>query len=556
MSAELAVPVPVEVDESGEAAPTDQHAASRRRDYALFALAMAVPVALFTWRALRAPINFDGGMNLQVAESLAHGDGYTRFYDELLPFPHEVQTNGPFMYTAALSIRVLGENQLAYQLPNLLAVAGLSAAVFLLLRDHPVLRVVGPTLTLLTAPTIAVYGLGALGEVPMTAFVLASVVALTAAVRTPERAPRWVFAAALAFGAALATKTFAQGAALAFAFGLGCVLVAAPTGRIRAQALAATGGVVLVPALRELHRLVGLESVDGWRAWWTEEGSFISRQSGLESEDRGGPAQTFLDHMDTLSGLVDFPDELLLGVLFLPLLAVAAVFLWQWRARGLRPTLSDPAMVALLVVAVMAASYLGWWLLLVPDRKAWIRRILPGLLALDVVYLLLVPWAVRAGRAAWRRWRDGSAGVAARWVPAAGLVAVLVLFLVTALPYGAGKVAANGGDLIEGEPEWLDATRAAAAYVEAHDEQRFYGDEWWSAPVVSLVSGVDFYNLGDSDFCALDPARDRLVWDYDAKTRLRPEPWTRDGRLVFKEVAAFGEHVSIYAVGPAPERCS
>ena len=43
------------------------------------AVATLAPVALFTWRAMRAPINFDGGMNLQVAERLAQGDGYTRF---------------------------------------------------------------------------------------------------------------------------------------------------------------------------------------------------------------------------------------------------------------------------------------------------------------------------------------------------------------------------------------------------------------------------------------------------------------------------------------------
>jgi hypothetical protein len=108
---------------------------------------------------------------------------------------------------------------------------------------------------------------------------------------------------------------------------------------------------------------------------------------------------------------------------------------------------------------------------------------------------------------------------------------------------------------VEGEPEWLDTTRDAAAYVVAHDEQRFYGDEWWSAPVVSLVSGTDLRNLGDTAFRTRDPARDRLVWDYDAKARLRSEPWTRSGKLVFDEVATFGPYVSIYAVGPAPGRC-
>jgi hypothetical protein len=521
-----------------------------------FAVAVLAPVALFTWRAMRAPINFDGGMNLQVAERLAQGDGYTRFYDELLTFPHEVQTNGPFMYAAASSIKVFGANQLGYQFTNLIFIAALAGVVFYLLRSHAVLRVVGPLLVLLALPRIAVYGLGGLGEIPMTALVLGAVLGLTEAVRSPGHAPRWAFGAFVAFGAALATKTFAQGAVVGLTVGLLCVLLAVPTERLRWKVVLATSGALVAPAIREVHRLLSLGSVGQYRAWWAEERSFISTQSGLDQTDGNAPTETFLDHMHTLSELVDFPAELLLAFLFLPLVAVGGLILLHWREQGLRRTLTDPTMAVLLMVAGIAASYIVWWMLMVPVNKLWIRRITPGLLAIHLLYLLLVPQLVRAVRAARRRFRDDRAPQRARWIRAAAAAAGLVLVSLAVLPYVGGKVNVNTRALAAGEPRWLDATRGAAAYVRDHGEQRFYGDEWWSAPVVSLTSGTDFYNLGDADFCSLDPARDRLVWDYDAKTILRPEPWTRSGSLAFDEVARFGEYVTIYAVGPAPGYCA
>jgi hypothetical protein len=414
---------------ASERAGRSDEARSRRLAAALVACSVLVPLALFTWRALHAPINFDGGMNLQVAESIVRGDGYSRFYDEELLFPHEVQTNGPFMYLAVLAIEVLGTTQLAYQLANLVFVAGLLAVVaFVLRRESLPVRVAGPGLVLLAAPMVSVYGLGGLGEVPMTFFILCAVAGLVEAVRTPRHAPWWVLGASVAYGAALATKTFALGAAGALAVGGLCVLVAAPTRRLRWQALLAAGGVALLPVARELHRLVTIGSLGGYRAWWSSQSDSISFQSGLDNgSESSGPVRTFLDHMHILSGYVDFPAELLLVVVFGPLALVAALFARRWRRHGLRGALGDPALVLVLTVGALAASYILWWMFIVPDNKAWIRRIMPGLLALHLLYLLLVPWLVRLGRAVWGRADRAGPSALARLTLAGALLAVVVL---------------------------------------------------------------------------------------------------------------------------------
>ena len=517
----------------------------------LLAVAVLVPTVLFGWRAMHAPINFDGGMNLQVAERLARGDGYTRFYDQQLVFPHEVQTNGPFIYLAALAIKVFGENQFA----NILCIAVLAVIVFALLRDNPVTRTVGPVLVLLGIPLIWLYGLGGLGEIPTCMFLFAAVLALGEAVRVTKRAPLLVFGAFVAFGAAFATKTFAQGAGVALVTGLVCVLLAAPTRRLRWQIALAAAGAALVPAARELHRLLSVGSFDAYRAWWSEERTLITRQAGLENTDAQGPVQAFLDHMHVLSDQVNFPAELLVMVLFLPLLWVAGLLLWRWRRYGIRRALADRTMAVELMLAGIAGSYIGWWMLIIPDNRLWIRRIIPGLLALNLLYLFFIPWLVRVGRASLQHRRDHGAGGLPRWVFGTAAATGLVLVAVAALPYFGARVDDNTRALRKGDAAWLTATDDAAAYVDAHDELTFYGDEWWSAPVVALMSARDFYNLGKADLCSLDPARDRLVWDVDAMTIRSAEPWTRNGSLVYEQVATFGPFVRIYAVGPAPGRC-
>ncbi len=541
---------------SGDASADGRRVLARRLLVMLMVGAVLVPLALFTWRALHAPVNFDGGMNLQVAQRLAGGEGYTRFYHELRTFPHEVQTNGPYMYLAALGIEVFGPGQFSYQFGNLVFVGGFLAVVSLMLRRESIgLRLVGPALVLIAVPLIPTYGLGGLGEVPTTFFLFAAVLALVEAVRSPPRAPWWVLAASVAFGAAFTTKTFAVGASAALATGLLCVVVAAPTRRLRWRVVLATVAAPLIVVAREIHRLMTLGSIDGYRAWWANQRGSISTQSGLESTGGGGLVQTFLDHMHVLSGLFDFPAELLLVILFLPLAWAVGLFLWRWRGQGLRRTLTDPYMVTVLMVGVLAASYVLWWMILVPDNKAWIRRIIPGVLAIHLLYLFMVPWLVRAVRAALGLRGATTSLASSRTLPAIAAFTGIALIAVTAGAYAWDKVVENTEALVLGEEPWLEANRDAADYIQANDDLQYFGDEWWSAPVVSLMSSTDFMNLGVSDFCSLDPARDRLVWDSYAMTIRSQDPWTRDGKLVFDEMASFGSFVTIYAVGPAPDLC-
>ena len=130
----------------------------------LLATISVLLLALMLWDR---PVSFDGAWNLQVAQNLAHGEGYSRFYSGLRYFPHEVETNVPFTVPAALIFSIFGVSLLTAQLTNLTYIIFFSVALFLLLRSHlgsnwACLAVLG----MVTTPGIVEYGADGYGELP------------------------------------------------------------------------------------------------------------------------------------------------------------------------------------------------------------------------------------------------------------------------------------------------------------------------------------------------------------------------------------------------------
>ncbi len=193
------------------------------------AVAVLVPTAIFTWVALRTPVNFDGAMNLQAAQHLAHHGVYGRFYHVLVEFPPEVKTNGPFIFLAALSIRVVGENQLGLQLANLLFVGGTAAVVYRLFRHWSSFAVVAPALTLLLLPQPFLFGLAGLGEIPAIFFLLLALTLLFDGLLIDDhrRTLRLTSIAFLSVGLSVSTKAFMLGSLGAVAVAAGALVLVA-----------------------------------------------------------------------------------------------------------------------------------------------------------------------------------------------------------------------------------------------------------------------------------------------------------------------------------------
>jgi hypothetical protein len=103
-------------------------------------------------------------------------------------------------------------------------------------------------------------------------------------------------------------------------------------------------------------------------------------------------------------------------------------------------------------------------------------------------------------------------------------------------------------DRMRGYEQAADRVRAAGA------EQVFYGNGFWSAPLVSLLADRPFRNIGQADVCALGPSTARLVWDEHAQAVFGPPEAAGRDDLVYTPDFATAS-VAVFRVGP-PASCA
>lgn len=353
-------------------------------DTTLAVLALLL-LGLFANHVLQRPVSFDGAMNLQVAQSLAQGEGYVRHYAGERAFPMEVQTNVPFVVPAALVFRVAGIGFAQSQMVNfvyLLLFLGL--AFWLSRRFFGITAAWATVLACLLVPGMHYIGMNGWGEIPAMFWWLAGTYLLLGEVG-PSARPRRMIAAGLCLGLALATKTVMLiGLGTTFAiYGLAWLLEGGRwRPRFTALGLAAAG--LLVPLLLiEAWRLASLGGLEGYLEWWRPQFQSILWQTGAMPvhADAAGPVK-FVAHFDTLVGLLHLPAAIVASWLFLPLLASAVLLP--------RAQISPHARRVWWAFVLLAGIYLVWWLQITPDSHTRLRRILIGLVAVQLTWACLL----------------------------------------------------------------------------------------------------------------------------------------------------------------------
>lgn len=432
--------------------------------------------------AVHTAPSFDGAMNLEVASSIANGDGYRRSYAQREAFPPEIQTGAPYILPAAAAFRIWGVAIPQAQVVNIAYFAMLLATTLLL-----VARTGSRELALFAACTVAVvpgmleFGFRGYGEIPAIAWVFSAT-----AVFYGDRSRRplaTAFVAGVFLALAVITKTV-------MLIGVGALCLCAilewacsPGGqrKLHAKRMGAlsAGGVLTLVAM-ESWRAAALGGANVWAGWWAAQMSGIFRQAGVSN----GFADTSTNLLEKL-GLhlhhlsQDYRFAMWATILWLVLLclAVVATLLRSPRRAGKWSTLT---------ILVAALVYMAWWLLVTPTAKAWHRRIIDGMICADVGMIMCA--------ATWLHdWRDRTHGRVAR------VAAVLVACLVLVLPLTW---------LAKGSRTLVRANTAPAdnrALLKVVDEVRalpqnayVFGIGWYSAPVVSLLAErpvLDFNNI-------------------------------------------------------------
>jgi hypothetical protein len=436
------------------------------------ALAIAVAVAkLFVWARIH-PVSFDGAMNLEVARSLAEGNGYQRLYENRTGFSHEIQSRAPFILPAAAAFAAFGIDIWQSQLTNLLYVFALALLVFLLVRRWTSWPsgLTAAALCLWT-PGLREIGMNGYGEVPALVWWLAALLVLCRA--DDARASPWrVFGAGVLVGIAILTKTV-------LAIGLVAivpVLVAtAGTNGSRSRSLALAliafaAGVLLPLVLYEFAHVVAIGDVPRWRAWLDDEMHAIRMQAGTAKgfHDTHGVGTKLLVHAGVLAENIGLP---------LPLLPLWLAAPFALAMLGRRWFASEHARAIVGALALFAAIYFLWWLGFTPTEKAWYRRIFNGVVVLEILLALMLAAGARRSRTE----RSSRAPI---------VVAIAAIALQVPLVWSA-RHALHASDFASRRQ--LRADLALLAKVP--DRARVFGAGWYSAPILALYSGRSFGNL-------------------------------------------------------------
>lgn len=454
------------------------------------------------------PPSFDGAMNLQVADSIARGEGYRRNYAAQEAFPHEIQTGAPYILPAAVVFKLAGVGIAQSEIVNLAYMALLLGVAGLLIArcGGRALAFFGAC-TLLVSPGVHLFGFYGYGEIPSLALALAATLVYF---RSDEN--WWP---GLVAGIVLACAVYTKTVMLIGAGALGlCALLEllqawrGRTRELRTRFLAFLAGGALVIVAMEVWRALALGGAHAWRMWWLKEGGAVFMQAGVKA-GLGGATHSIFSKFVVHFGLLGQDYRMSLAFTGLWLVCVLAAFVWatMWAIRGRRGGWQT------LTVLLIAVVYLLWWLLVTPTAKAWHRRILDGMLAADLGMVMAVAIA-------WTQMRASLTRPVQRMLSALLVIVALVLpclWLVKGghVLLGAANARAcrlgmaAGPACVKYNPGVSTASLLGVAKeVRALPPDAYvFGFGWYSAPIVGLFSERHILDFHDVPVADMQPSR-------------------------------------------------
>jgi phage shock protein PspC (stress-responsive transcriptional regulator) len=432
-------------------------------------------------------LSFDGGLNFSVARQLVETGEYARSYSGLYPFP--IETDGYFVFLAALAIAVFGTGPFAAQLPNAICMLGLFAVLYFLLRKNLLpLQSNACLFAAAATPGLFLFGFDGYGEIPMLLPVCGALALLAA--QDAKRGTYFFWAGAL-FGLSVSTKVVALIFAPAFAL---CLFVLTVNSGFRFLFRAGglfSAGFTCVYGTWELYRFISM-GASRWLEWWFIRGAGITDRAGITGGLKDTPdiADKVLRHIDLLAGFYGLPEVVLYFAIAI-ILITASFNLARSAYAAFKSSSKDGSLnrshaVTSLFLLVAGITYLVWWIVMTPTEQAWLRRLFLGLFCLHVAIPLNIFRLVNRST------------ILTRYV--SPLLLVLII---------ATSVIQSGKAMLKEWKQYRSGIAHAALAVDylstMDNKAQLFGIGWYAAPQLSFHSGQTFSDLamtviGDIDF--------------------------------------------------------
>ena len=444
-------------------------------------LLVALAMLLFTY--FNKPVSFDGGMNLQVAQSLSEGHGYAREFRGLHLFPHEIQTNTPFVIPSAVAFKLFGVGFWQSQLVNLIYLLSFFLLIGLVVRHNcnTGLAVLAALATLVL-PGVNQFGMNGYGEVIALFWWLCGTYLLLGR-NTPTPQLGWsVFLAGFMLGLALCTKTVILIGVIGTLLIYGLWLLIGRHWHCGALGVLMILGGICLPLLAvEVWRFEALGGGVSYLEWWLVERRAITSQAGVSGgiSESGAVLSSIMTRLQFLSQQLGLSPWLMSAWLIMPiLLSPLCWFKGYIKAPWLR---------VWAVTVLVAVIYVFWWFVITPAEKVWLRRVVNGLILIQLCWVFILAWG-------WQRWCSGNRKIAPMLLAGTILVAgsSFVVFSINytkhvrAYNYEPSTAVIQVLELINGLP--TDAV--------------LFGQGWYGAPNLVLyahrrIVDIDRFTLGE-----------------------------------------------------------
>ena len=449
-------------------------------------------------------LSFDGALNAQVAANLLENGRYGIGYPEIQDFDHRIQTGPTVVLPVAWSFRLFGVGSAAAQLPNLFFfVSFLILVVYYAFRHAGLAGALLAFLLVLQTPGLVRIGLGLYGEIPALVFFLAALLLLD---QVEDSANLGMAAASgFLFGLSVLTK-------IVMLIPVSSVLLVILLGvvvrrniRLRDWAGVVVGLTVPLAAFEAVKLAVLTPPI--WVEWWAV---MVRRAAGqglpLGMKDTAGTLPKLGTHLSVLSHEMDVQTWPVLLLIVVPTL----VLLLLWRHDRVAKQLGTVP-VSVLGLWLAATSYLAWWLLLTPTSRAWLRRVIDGLLLQEILASILLVWVARSVFRALRD-RRSVIGLERTRLGVMGAVAGLLLFGISALIW-------QTLPWIELSMEPTPGRRSIDAMVakmrSLPDDAVFFGKGWYRAPVFALLSERELRDFNEFPITSYEEPLDHTYFVVD-----------------------------------------
>lgn len=427
--------------------------------------------------------SFDGAMNLQVPKSLLESGKYMTTYDGGILFDGKIQTRMPVLLPILILWSIFGVHVSLAILVNIIYIYLLLFAVWIICKEVGGCKELGYCLLMLIVitPYFEEFALGIYGEIPTLALFLLSIVMLIKSEKSENKIRLYGFSG-MFYSLACLNKTVILIAVPSFLFIFFIKLLWDKSVRIREIGIWFLAYLVPI-ALFEIFHLVQM-GFDAYVNGWKSELLDIVQQAGVveKYEDTPNIFVKFWTHINIFCEDFSFKPGAVIFVLFM-----CALFVY-WAYRFFKKKEHSYYNIVFLVMC----SYFGWWTIISTTAMAWPRRILIGVILLELVVIEDIQVYFNKKK---------------------NFILKNIVFMCMAVLFL--LVTVNRCINIDRESKKeIENLSETIKEIDASEDATFYGFGWWQAPVVSFFSGVNFDNIENVSRL---PENSYLVVDYYAK---------------------------------------